>query len=202
MYRAFSTLLVSLTVVFSVWFAIGKSTAAAATVWSGLTKTFTKPGGADPTLPENQDQITPNVALTRGIAPGVGDGLGLFNAATETYYTYAGSPDGTEWATDLPNDPNDPNTGKTIAATNWANLTFGSWRDAYGASGSLVSNITNIPAVVHLIQDDIYLDLQFTAWGVTPGSEGSLSYLRSVPEPATIVIALIGAAFLVCKRRA
>lgn len=36
------------------------------------------------------------------------------------------------------------------------------------------------PAVVHLIRDGIYIDIQFTSWG---GSGGQVSYVRSARPP-------------------
>src|SRR5689334_9451276 len=68
-----------------------------ATVWTGLTKSFTKAFGADPTLPANQDRLTTNVVLTRGLSGG------LFNIAAESFYVGGISPTGTEWATDIDN---------------------------------------------------------------------------------------------------
>src|SRR5262245_48383867 len=64
----------------------------AATVWTGPPITFTKAPGADPTLPANQDRITPNVWLTRGNI------RGLYNARTETSFTHFESPTDTAWA--------------------------------------------------------------------------------------------------------
>lgn len=37
----------------------------AQTIWTGSDLTFSKPAGADWTLPENQDEITPDISLTR-----------------------------------------------------------------------------------------------------------------------------------------
>src|SRR5258705_1908878 len=51
--------------------------ASAQTVWSGLAYTYTKAEGTDPQLGQNQDRITNNVWITRGL------GGGLLNAATE-----------------------------------------------------------------------------------------------------------------------
>ncbi len=39
----------------------------AATVWTGPSLTFTKPGGSDPTLPASQDRLNNDVWLTRGL---------------------------------------------------------------------------------------------------------------------------------------
>src|SRR5687767_3637124 len=95
----------------------------AVTVWSGFTTTFSKPSFSDPTLPENQDRITDNVSLTRA------GSQGLYNIRLEPGYSDS-APQDTLWATDL-NNP-----GKNIAATNWADLTFTSWINAYGGAAS------------------------------------------------------------------
>ena len=139
---------------------------------------------ADPLLPANQDRLTDNVQLTRG------DIKGLLNAALDCDAfgcTYSdNSPKGTEWATEL------QNSGATIAATNWAALNFVDWEVAYGDRGLLINNITSFPAVVHLIADDVYLDLKFSQWGAHSG--GGFTYERStpVPEPATLWMLLAG----------
>jgi hypothetical protein len=140
-------------------------------VWSGLTHSFSKEAGADPTLPGNQDRITDLVVLTRGATGGI------YNVVSETLFEFGVSPADTEWATDI------HNAGKTISATNWSDLFFGSWADAYG--GQVGMTIVNRDAVVHLITEDIYLDARFTAWGMGGGGGGggggSFSYLRSLP---------------------
>ena len=159
----------------------------AATVWSGLTTEFAKPAFADPTLPENQDRLTPRVALTRGSS------AGLYNAAQEAMYSGSASPADTEWATAL-NNPDD-----TIAAANWPELTFTTWVNAYGGPGQLGVNIVGRDAVVHLITDDIYLDIRFTDWGGFGG--GSFAYRRAVPEPSAMILVALATSFLAVRRR-
>jgi autotransporter-associated beta strand protein len=140
------------------------ASAAGQTVWSGFDLSFAKPNSADWTIPENQDRITDNVWLTRA------NTQGLFNIAAESFYS-SGSPTGTRWATQL------TSPGETISAANWENLTFMAWAGAYGGAGSLATNITAFPAVVHLVTDDIYLDLQFTSWAAVSG--GGFAYNRA-----------------------
>jgi hypothetical protein len=149
----------------------------AQTVWSGLTKEFSKGDFADATLPENQDRITDNVWLTRAV------NRGIFNIRQEVRYDDANftSPADTEWATDI-NNP-----GETIAATNWDDLIFEPWIDAYGGptSRSLPFDLIGRDAVVHLVTDNIYFDLRFTNW--TQGGPGGFSYQRAegdLPPPA------------------
>jgi hypothetical protein len=143
-------------------------------VWTGPTMTFTKQG-TNPTIPANQDRLTANVWLTRG---GGGQG-GIFNIAKESAYDDSEhtSPVDTLWATDLVPG----NSDKTIAASNWQNLTFTTWAAAYeGPSSALLGNITTHNAVVKLVTDDIYLDLIFTGFS----SSGFFEYDRSTGSAA------------------
>lgn len=168
---------------------LGAATWAAAepTVWTGPAISFSKPSGADHTLPVNQDHLTANVALTRG------NTQGMINILAESGYSIA-SPTDTLWATAL-NNP-----GESIAAINWAALDFTSWSAAY--ANSVGANILNYIAVVHLVTDDVYLDLQFTSYQ-GGGSGGAFAYRRStpVPEPTTLSLALFSLAVLARRRR-
>ena len=142
---------------------------AAPTVWSGLNYEFTKPAGSS-----LADPITPNVALTRGLT------RGLYNAEVDLGWNGSG-PTGTTWATAI------NNIGGNIVASNWEALTFESWIDAYGGGG-VGNRIEGLNAVVHLVADDIYLDLRFTDWvnGQDEGGGGGFTYLRAVaPSPPT-----------------
>jgi hypothetical protein len=136
-------------------------------VWSGYTFEFNRPSFASPAP---VDMITPGVHLARGTT------AGLYNAAPGKDLGYNGSgPTGTRWATSI-NNP-----GKTIAATNHAALTYTSWLAAYGPSN--VGNvIVGRDAVVHLTEENIYLDLRFTNWGDgRSGGGGAFTYLRAEP---------------------
>lgn len=175
-------------------FGLAREVQAVPTVWSGPTLTFTKTGADtnNPTNPSNQDRLTSNVWLTRSASQGI------FNIAPgkEDSYIRFTSPADTQWATSVMS----ANTGKTIAASNWPQLSFTTWAPAYGGPGSLESNITNHNAVVHLITDDIYLDLTFTSFT----SGGNFAYIRStapVPEPSTAASALVAFALFACIRR-
>lgn len=127
-------------------------------VWSGLTHTFTKTDAVP------ADQITANVALTRGAT------RGLFNAMIDKGYNGSG-PSDTEWATNL------TSAGQTITASNWEALSFEPWLTAFGGTGMIGHLIEGRDAVVHLISDDIYLDLRFTDWELRAGG---FAYLRAV----------------------
>ena len=162
------------------------STAAseAATVWDADngTITFTKIGGTDPGDPANQDAITVNVALTRGTLEG------LYNAVTETGYTNFSSPADTEWAFSSLNG--NPGFAFGAGAEDFTNLTFLDWKSAHSSNPS---GTLNLPGVVHLISDDIYIDIMFTDWGVAGGGQGRFTYVRAVPEASTMVLALMAA---------
>jgi hypothetical protein len=158
--------------------------AEAQTVWSGLSFTFANTGGAAD-LPQNQDRITDDVWISRNAI-----GMGLLNAATECEpgsgctYAHNSSPQGTRWA----NGGMAVNGGKTIAATNWQELTFTDWEDSYqNAVGGRILLPNYRDVVVHLVGDavdpvdDIYLDLRFTGW---PQRTGGFSYQRAV-APST-----------------
>ena len=158
----------------------------APTVWTGPTFSFSKPSGANHTLPANQDQLTASVALTRG------NSQGMINILGEASFT-ASSPTGTLWATAL-NNPLD-----TIAATNWAALDFTTWTAAY--ANNVGTNILNHNAVVHLVTDDVYLDLRFTSFQ-GGGSGGAFAYQRStpLPEPTTGSLALLSLGMLLRRQ--
>ncbi len=165
-------------------------------VWSGAPTTFTKPAFADWTLPENQDRLTANVWLTRGAS------LPLFNIALEPGYT-KGSPADTEWAF----GPTQPGHPGPIRATNHANLVFTSF--VLSLDSAIGRNaVAYGPGVVHLISDDIYIDIKFTSWSPGQREDGvGFSYVRStpgsapVPEPASATLVVIGAVAGVVSRR-
>jgi len=138
--------------------------AGAATVWTGPPMTFSKAGLADPTQAANQDRLTPNVWLTRASTEG------LYNAKTESIYDKLNrtSPADTEWA-----------SGTTA---NYASLSYGSW---YAWTAGFPAGTVGQNAVVHLISEDIYLDIKFTSWGGSL-SGGAFSYVRSTPSAANV----------------
>ncbi|MCX6930923.1 MAG: Ig-like domain-containing protein, partial [Verrucomicrobia bacterium] len=152
--------------------------AGAATVWTGPMIPFINAAGSDATQAVNQDRLTPNVWITRG-------GLqGIYNAKTETAFTHFLSPADTAWA-----------DGTTAS---YSSLSYTNW-DAWAKIIHVgPPNTVGVNAVVHLISEDIYLDVQFTSWG---GSGGGFSYRRStpagtqVPPTVAIVSPTNGAAF-------
>jgi glucose/arabinose dehydrogenase len=159
--------------------ALLSATVEATTIWTGPSIVFAKQDSADPTLAANQDRITSNVWLTRASR------RGLFNIAKEPEFAHNVSPSGTEWATG--------------SAGNWQSLTFTDWETWAGGSSS-IPTIINRNAVLHLVADDIYLDITFLGWTPT-ASGGGFSYARStVPEPASACLLVTGAGALLRRR--
>lgn len=154
----------ALTVCGLVGFAALSGWAHAQEIWTGPDMVFTKANFADWTLAENQDRITDGVWLTRQ------NTQGLFNIAVESSYdrTNNTSPAGTEWAVGDIND--------------WDTLNYESWFD--WAGGRVGQNILSLgPSVVHLIDGDIYIPIEFTAW-TTSAAGGGFSYTRATePNP-------------------
>ena len=149
--------------------------AGALEIWEGPDVTFTKAAFADSTLPANQDQLTAGVILTRA------DTNGLFNIALEGGYVTNVSPSDTEWAFQSLNG----NPATNVTASNFDNLVFADWRTSLGGATQLTGNILNRPGVIHLITEDIYLNVEFTVWGqgMPPGGSagGAFTYIRSTP---------------------
>ena len=135
--------------------------AVATQVWSGRTFAFTKAANANPALAANQDRITPLVWLTRASTQGID------NARSETLYGAYLSPYGTEWATG--------------DAVNFGSLTFTDWQTW---SNSNPPSTLAVNACVHLIAEDIYLDIRFDSWGAGVAGGGAFAYHRAV-QPAT-----------------
>jgi hypothetical protein len=162
-------------------------------VWNGPSIAFTKPDFSDWVLPINQDRLTDNVWLTRGAS------LPLFNIAVEPGYT-GGSPADTEWAF----GPTQPGNPGPISASNHTNLVFESF--VLSLDRAIGRNAVPYgPGVLHLISDDIYLDIKFTSWSQESG--GGFSYIRAtpdrsaVPEPASLSLLALGLTACVGMRR-
>ena len=125
------------------------------TVWDGPMMTFTKQNFAAPTSEDSQDRITDLVWLTRG-----NNGGQLYNAKTESNSSKSNSPEDTRWA-----------FGTT---SNLGSLTFSTFRGTSKPKLAVGQNM-----VVHLISDDIYIDIKITSWSSGDNSGGGFSYTRS-----------------------
>lgn len=128
--------------------------AQASTIWNG--PTVSEGDGSQP------NTLTAHVVIVR-------DGSqGIYNAVSESFFTHFFSPQDTEWA-----------DGTTA---NYASLSYTNWntwaKNIHGGPPSTVG----VNAVVHLITDDIYLNITFTSWGIG----GGYSYNRSTPSPANL----------------
>ncbi len=128
-------------------------------IWSGYDFEFTKPDGADWTLPEFQDRITDLVWLTRQTAEG------LFNFASESEYAMFESPIGTEWAFGTTADID------SLEFDCWECVTDSNPRALVGQN-----------AVLHLIDENIFIDIRFTSWSCC--RQGGFSYMRGVEPEA------------------
>jgi hypothetical protein len=155
--------------------------------WNGPSISFTKPDFADPTLPVNQDRLTNRVWLTRLNA------RPLLNIFVEEFPEDFTSPVDTEWAF----GPTQPGNPGSITASNFANLVFDPFAPALGLA--VGNNILRYgPGVLHLISDDIYLDIRFTSWTSDEQGGGGFSYIRStpgetpVPEPSSATLLVVG----------
>ena len=122
-------------------------------IWTGSNISFSKADGADPTDAVNQDRITDNVWITRG-----NNGGQIFNIRAEESSQKASSPADTEWALGTTDDV--------------ANLTFANFRTTIKPQ-----DVVGKDLVLHLISDDIYIDIKFDSW--TSSKEGGFSYTRS-----------------------
>jgi len=126
------------------------------TIWDGPRITFSKADGTDETQEANQDRINDDVWITRGTAGGE-----IFNIRTESESTQGVSPAGTRWA-----------VGTT---DNLSDLQFDSFRNAVGSPREVIG----VNLVLQLIEEDVLIDLQFTAWSQGRNDGGGFSYTRT-----------------------
>ncbi|MGC6421428.1 MAG: hypothetical protein ACON47_03135 [Flavobacteriaceae bacterium] len=126
-----------------------------AILWQGNTLSFTKADGADPNQTANQDRITDKVWITRA-----NDGQQIYNAAVSSSALKSDSPIGTEWAVG--------------SLDQVADLGFQNFRDACNGKPK---NMVGVPMVLHLIEDNIYLNIKLTSW--SNNKSGGFAYERS-----------------------
>lgn len=131
-------------------------------IWSGRDYYFERGDFVDWTLPENQDRITPGVWITRQWSQGI------FNIKVESGYQHYYSPADTEWA-----------TGDAVDS---AALTFEPWETW---AGNYPLGAIGVDAVVHLISEDIYLDIRFESWTCCANG-GGFAYYRATGPPTPV----------------
>ena len=153
------------------FFFITSYTVIAQTIWTGSTITFTKPNNGNASLAVNQDKITPNVWLTRGVANV------LYNAVSQTAAPTNGynSPLDTEWA-----------EGTTA---NIADLLFTDFKTAAPKTSNNTVRVKDMVGknyVLHLISDNIYIDLKILSWSTRQQGAG-FSYERSTNQNLSIL---------------
>ena len=125
-------------------------------IWNGPIKFFEKKDNTNQLEKANQDSITKNVIITRG-----NNGGQIFNIAKENEADKYKSPIGTEWA---------------IGSLNQIDsLVFKDFRLAVKPQ-----YVVGKKLVLHLIEEDIYLSVEFKSW--SSGKKGGFSYERSTEE--------------------
>jgi hypothetical protein len=120
---------------------------------------FTKEDYANWQLPENQDRITDNVWITRATIQG------LFNVATENSFDPGTSPEGTEWAYGASGELEPEDYDVWVNAIGWY-------------PPGMVGNVLSL----HLTEEDLYYDVEFTSW-TQGGNGGGFSYTRTKQLP-------------------
>lgn len=146
--------------------------ALAATIWDGDSIDFVKANFADPDDPANRDIIIPGVLeIIRD------DTRGLYNHAQELAFG-GDSPRGTEWAF------SNLNGNGAVSLANYDSVNYDTWLEA---SNRTPPDIIGRSAVMHIIDEDIYVGVTFTAWtvGDTQGGNfgGGFAYTRTTPVP-------------------
>ena len=133
----------------------------AQTIWTGPITTFERVNelGLDLSLEVNQDRITDIVWITRASTKGI------FNIYSENVYADSTSPTDTEWA---------------FGTTANIGITFSDWETTVAPTPP---DMVGRDMVLHLITDDIYIDIKFISWetGKT-GGHGGFSYERSTDQ--------------------
>ncbi len=125
------------------------------TLWTGDTLTFSKASGADPELSTNQDQISPNVWITRG-----NNGGQIYNRKLETSADPDTSPVGTLWALG--------------SLSEVETLCFDTFRNTIRPK-----NVVGVNLVMYAVADDAYLEIKFSEWPA--GKQGGFAYTRTAP---------------------
>lgn len=124
-------------------------------IWSGPSITFTKANNAPKDSAVNQDRMSDSVWITRN------NSQGIFNIKKETGYSRNFSPEDTEWAFGLAKD--------------YKTLNFQDWETEVGSNPP---GMVNRDMALHLVSENVYLDIKFTSW-TSGGAGGGFTYIRS-----------------------
>lgn len=122
------------------------------------TVSFSKSDSADPNDEASQDRITDNVWITRGNRGGQ-----IYNAKVEDSSDKSASPTGTRWAIGNASDKD--------------NLEFKTFR----ATLDKPKDVVGKNLVMHLVEDDIYINVEFTSWSAGGQNQdaGGFAYTRT-----------------------
>ena len=129
---------------------------------------FTKAANSDWQLVENQDRITSNVWLTRR-----SQGL-LFNAKVESEHNGSG-PKGTRWFHRTLEEIEKVGSLEDYSEEQLRSLKFVSMKSA---SNSRMRDAPGKTFIVHLVEDDVFIELSFHSWG-NKSEGGGFSYSRT-----------------------
>jgi len=147
-----------------------------------------------------QDTVTrPGHFITSTVTLNRGSNQGLFNSSSEMSFNQIVSPANTEWAfANL-------NGNMAVAANDFANLTFAVWTTALGGGGGgSISNIIDRPGVLHIIDQDIYIDIEFSEFGLGGGSNGEFAFTRAgepIPEPSSALLLSLAGVIVLRRKR-
>lgn len=148
-------------------------THAAPVLWTGTNFTFTQTLSPSP----SKDVIIPNVVeLTRKT------NKWLYNVGAGQTAAVAGSPSDTRWAFAM-------RSGTNIIITSLADVTSLTYNtfDSY-RNGDLSSVLLpNKQMVIHILSQDIYIPVKFTAW---PHGGGPFAYIRSTAPPVSPTVSI------------
>lgn len=148
--------------------AVSTTSKADPTFWTGSTTSFShSPGGPPDQWTSNHtgaDSVN-NVWISRGARQA------LFNAAAEPGWNAGYSPSNTMWVVA---------SGPLTSANT---LTYDTFANAVGQPGNSPGRSVGQTFFVHILPDDIYLQLTLTEWGNNDG--GSFSYDRTTPAAVT-----------------
>jgi hypothetical protein len=134
----------------------------AQTIWTGTNYGFFHPATSNPSgVP---DPLMPDVAFNRG------GSFGLFNSVSESGASGGTSPAGTAWA-----------VGTLSQYTNGL-ISPSSFGACPLEQGHRPPNLIGTTYVVHLVTDNIYLQLMLTNWG--DFGDTTFGYIRSTPAVA------------------